>query len=99
MSQVPRVAKVATPTMFKKRIYCNKRQCYQIMIHKTEGYFVVGGFSRYGFSTIGECFNLTTREKLTMSDASEGKYILTDDVQRRTTLRINNLVNFVLENQ
>lgn len=97
MSKVPRSAKVATPRNYKKKTYCNKRLCYEVMIHKTENHFIVGGFSRYKFNTTGECFSIVTGEKLAMSDASEGKYILTDDTQNRTTLRINNIVNFVLD--
>lgn len=80
---------------FKKIEICNNRKCYEVFYNK-KGSFVVNGFSSYLFGTDGSCKNWKTGRELSI-DPSELKYILVDDTGKRTTFRINSVINQLLE--
>lgn len=96
MGTMPELFKTPTKKDFKKIKYCNKRKCYEIYFNKKRKFFFVDGLSSYWFYLDGRCLNWKTLSDIS-SGGMEGKFILTSDYGKRTTIRINGIINHILE--
>lgn len=82
-----------------RREYCNNRKCYVIFINRSNNSFRIEGFSKYIFFIDGICLNAIDGSEIKqLNSQMEGKLILTNDKNVRVTLRINGILNFVMEN-